>query len=122
MDRVDAIAKAAEQERQRRQAQGLAAQASGPQDTRGQSVRAQPTCEAPTRSDTQQPWGCTDGYTGAVPNDRERELALRTMNAHNRGANTTAELIISFARALATYRGELLLDPKDRYELRKGAP
>jgi hypothetical protein len=41
------------------------------------------------------------------PNDRDRELALRTVSACNRGDVGMPALITSFAHALAAYRVEL---------------
>jgi hypothetical protein len=58
------------------------------------------------QSDTRAPWSGTVGE-GVAPNDRERELALRVMNNHNRGDCSTAVLMTSIAKALATYRVEL---------------
>ena len=58
------------------------------------------------QSDTRAPWAGTVGE-GTAPNDRERELALRVMNKHNRGDCSTAVLMTSIAKALATYRVEL---------------
>jgi hypothetical protein len=58
-------------------------------------------------SDMHKPWSGTVGDSGVAPNDRERELALRVMNKHNRGDCSTAVLMTSIAKALATYRVEL---------------
>jgi hypothetical protein len=54
------------------------------------------------QSDTRAAWSGT-----VAPNGRERELALRVMNEHNRGDCSTAVLMTSIAKALATYRVEL---------------
>jgi hypothetical protein len=59
------------------------------------------------KRDTQEPW-----HESVAPNDRERELALRTMNQDNRGDCSVAVLMTSFARALAAYRVELTVQPQ----------
>jgi hypothetical protein len=45
------------------------------------------------------------------PNDRDRELALRTVTESNRGDCSMPALVTSFAHALAAYRVELTAPP-----------
>jgi hypothetical protein len=73
-----------------------------------------PSRAAPA-SDMHKPWAGTTAE-GLTPNDRERELALRVMNKHNRGDCSTAVLMTSIAKALATYRVELGHRPKEAAE------
>jgi hypothetical protein len=54
------------------------------------------------------PWS-----SSSAPNDRERELALRTVNESNRRDNSMPALITSFAHALAAYRIELTAQRKE---------
>jgi hypothetical protein len=75
---------------------------SAPDDLDVLTAAARAARYRPAAGDMRTPWPLE-----LRPNDRDRELALRTVAECNRGDCSMPKLITSFAHALAAYRVEL---------------